>query len=79
MMALRVIVWMAAINVFALCAYACVQGLIDSNGRFQDNGFSWYFLAKGIFCSLSLILSLRILDVLTRIARHSTPPDDFEE
>jgi hypothetical protein len=71
---------MAAINVFVLCAYASVRFLFDrTTGKFEDNAFSWYFLAKGIFCSVSLILSLRILEVLARIARHSTPPEDFEE
>jgi len=78
-MALRIIVWMAAINVFVLCAYAGVRFLFDRTGKFEDNAFSWYFLAKGIFCSVSLVLSLRILEVLARIARHTTPSDDFEE
>lgn len=78
MMALRIVVWIAAINVLCLCAYAAFVWQFDGSNQGM-NPFALYFLAKGIFCSLSLILSLRILEVLSRIARYSTPPDEAEE
>lgn len=75
MIALRVLVWVAAINVFALCVYAAIAWQLDGSSK-QMNPLALYFLAKGIFCALSLVLSLRILEVLSRLARHSTPPDE---
>jgi hypothetical protein len=75
---LRIIVWVAAVNVFALCAFAAIAWQWENIGK-QVNPLSVYFLAKGIFCSLSLVLSLRILEVLSRIARYSTPPDEAED
>ncbi|HTU17594.1 MAG TPA: hypothetical protein VMG10_05975 [Gemmataceae bacterium] len=78
MIALRLIVWIAAISVFGLCSYAALRWVILDGGKSIDP-FALYFLAKGIFCSLSLVLSLRVIEVLSRIARYSTPPDEEEE
>jgi hypothetical protein len=33
-------------------------------GKFENEAIAWYIFAKGIFCSVSLIASSRILDVL---------------
>ena len=78
MIALRIIVWVAALSVFSLCAYAAIDWQI-SEKTWRMNPFALYFFAKGIFCSLSLVLSLRVIEVLSRIARSFYPPDDPEE
>jgi hypothetical protein len=81
MNALRIIVWIAAINIFCLCAFAAIEWqFAETNKKLAlINPFAVYFLAKGIFCSLSLVLSLRIIEILSRMARYSTPPDELEE
>jgi hypothetical protein len=48
-----------AVLVFAICAFAFAA----------DRGYplAWYFLAKGIFCSVSLILTQELLEVLRNL------------
>ena len=78
MTAARVVVWLAAVVVLGICVYAFVRGSYN-HGRWEDNSLAWYFLAKGIFCSVSLVLSLRILEVLSRMEAHGNPsrwPDE---
>jgi hypothetical protein len=33
-------------------------------GKFEDEPLAWYFLAKGIFCSLSLVLLQELLELI---------------
>ena len=54
----------AAVLVLALCTYAFLLGSGVFDGAFKNEPLAWYFLAKGIFCSVSLIVSSRALDVL---------------
>ena len=54
----------AALIVLALCTYAFLLGNGVFKKEFNNEPIAWYFLAKGIFCSLSLIVSSRALDVL---------------
>ncbi|MBI4971078.1 MAG: hypothetical protein HZC17_04480 [Candidatus Omnitrophica bacterium] len=62
---LKKVVILAAIVVFGICVYSFLLGNEIFQGRFKNDAIGWYFLAKGIFCSLALYLILRILDVVT--------------
>ena len=73
MMLLRPIVYFAAAAVLAICVYIFLKGSLRE-GRWHEDLLAWYFLAKGIFCSLSLVLSLRLLEVLSQMAKQSEPP-----
>ena len=35
-----------------------------AEGTFENNEVAWYFLANGIFCSLSLFLSVDLLEAI---------------
>lgn len=62
---LKITVSVAAVVVFLICLYAF---LLENNvfeRRFDNEGIPWYFLAKGIFCSLALYLLVRILEVVS--------------
>lgn len=63
---LKIFVSLAAIVVLGICIYTFFATNFK-NCKFESNEFGWYFLAKGIFCSLSLYLSVRVLEVLTII------------
>lgn len=73
MKSLTPIVRPAAVAVLLLCIYAFLLGNEVFEGKFENNPIAWYFLAKGIFCSLSLLLSARVLDVLLQ---RLCPPKD---
>ena len=61
---LKKLVMTAAVVVLALCIYAFMLGTKMFEGKFENDAIPWYFLAKGIFCSLSLYLSFRVLETL---------------
>lgn len=46
--------------------YSFLQGNKVFGGKFENDAIAWYFLAKGIFCSLSLYLLYRVIEVLNR-------------
>ncbi len=58
---LKKVVIISAITVFVICGYTFLLGNEIFQGRFKNESFAWYFLAKGIFCSLALYLLYRIL------------------
>jgi hypothetical protein len=60
----KVLVSVAAIVVLLICVYTFLLGNEVFKGNFTNDGIAWYFLAKGIFCSLALYLLVRILEVL---------------
>lgn len=60
------IICAAAIVVFSICFYAFLLGNGGFEGKFENDPFAWYFLAKGIFCSLSLYMGVRILTILSK-------------
>ena len=62
---LKTLVIVAAWVVLTICVYVFLMGNEVFSGQFKNDGLSWYFLAKGIFCSLSLYLSVRLLEVLS--------------
>ncbi len=65
MKTLKIMVNAAAVVVFGLCFYASELGSKLLEGRFKLEPFTLYFLAKGIFCSVSMHLSVRILEALS--------------
>ena len=67
MKSLKTTVWIAALIVFGICVYTFLLGNKVFEGKFENEALSWYFLAKGIFCSLSLYLSVRMLEVLSKL------------
>lgn len=60
----KVFVSIAAIIVLLLCVYSFLLGNKVFEGEFGNDAVAWYFLAKGIFCSLALYLLVRVLEVL---------------
>ncbi|MDD5645109.1 MAG: hypothetical protein PHO00_06655 [bacterium] len=59
---LKLLVYMSAATVFLICLYVFLLGNEVFKGNFSNDGFAWYFLAKGIFCSVALCLLYLILD-----------------
>jgi pheromone shutdown protein TraB len=66
MEALKKIVTLAAILVFAICLYCFLLGNEVFGGKFSNQALAWYFLAKGIFCSLALYLLVLLLESLKK-------------
>ncbi|MBI3880136.1 MAG: hypothetical protein HY301_08720 [Verrucomicrobia bacterium] len=64
MKSIRPLATVAAVLVFGICVYVFLLGNEVFDGHFKNDPFAWYFLAKGIFCAVSLIASSRILDTL---------------
>jgi|GEM_PF-673794 hypothetical protein len=54
----------AAVVVLAICVYTFLLGNGVFHGKFSNDGMAWYFLAKGIFCSLTLYLLVCVLEWL---------------
>jgi NADH:ubiquinone oxidoreductase subunit 6 (subunit J) len=63
---LKVVVYLAAIIVLGICIYSFLGGNKVFEGKFENDYIAWYFLAKGIFCSLALYLWVRVLEVLSQ-------------
>lgn len=61
---LKKIVTVAAVIVFVLCFYSFLLGNDVFQGRFSNDAIGWYFLAKGIFCSLALYLLVLLLEAI---------------
>jgi hypothetical protein len=57
-------VYTAAAVVFALCAYAFCSGTGLTEGRFKQDPLAIYFLAKGIFCATSLVVTHAVLEAV---------------
>ena len=64
MKGLKVFVIGIAILVFGICVYCFLLGNEVFKGKFSNDAVPWYFLAKGLFCSVALYLLVRILEVL---------------
>ncbi|MFH1879081.1 MAG: hypothetical protein ABH883_09775 [Candidatus Omnitrophota bacterium] len=63
---LRGIIYSASIVVFLICVYSFLLGNNVFKGKFSNEPIAWYFLAKGIFCSIALFMMLQILTSLNR-------------
>ena len=68
---LKAAVVVAALVVFAICLYIFLLGNKVFSGSFESDPLSLYFLAKGIFCSLSLYISVCTLEVLSKLVHKS--------
>ena len=63
---LKMIVSVAAVIVFLICVYSFLLGNKVFEGEFENDAIAWYFLAKGIFCSLMLYLLVRVLGIIQK-------------
>jgi len=54
----------AAVVVMAICLYTFLLGNEVFTGKFRNDGMAWYFLAKGIYCSLTMYLLALVLELL---------------
>ncbi|MDD5166304.1 MAG: hypothetical protein PHQ57_02805 [Candidatus Omnitrophica bacterium] len=63
---LKVFVCVVAILVFLICLYSFLLGNEVFKGKFSNEAVPWYFLAKGLFCSVALYLMINILEVLRK-------------
>lgn len=61
----------AAFLILGICIYTFCLGNEVFEGKFSNEPFSWYFLAKGIFCSITLYLLVQVLEVLQQ--KKGTP------
>lgn len=64
---LKLIIRLVAVLVFLICFYTFLLGNGVFKGDFENDAISWYFLAKGLFCSASLFLSLDILEAIRQL------------
>ena len=55
-----------AAMIFIICVYAFLLSNDVFEGMFKNDPFGWYFLAKGIFCALSLSLTCELLEVFKK-------------
>jgi hypothetical protein len=58
---LTLVVLAVAGLVFSICVYAFFLGNGFFERKFSNDPIAWYFLAKGIFCSVSLYLTQALL------------------
>ena len=65
-MTLKTVVLTAAWIVFGLCVYSFLGDQKVFEGKFENEPLGWYFLAKGIFCGLSLYMSYQVLETLKK-------------
>ena len=65
-MDLKTLINTAALVVFIICVYAFLLSNKVFEGKFENDPIGWYFLAKGIFCGLSLYMSLTILEAIKK-------------
>ena len=61
---LKILTYIAAAAVLAICVYSFLGGIDVFQGKFKNEFIAWYFLAKGIFSSLALCLLVWILAAL---------------
>jgi hypothetical protein len=54
----------AAVVVLILCVYSFLLANKVFDGKFENDAFAWYILAKGIFCSVALVALTRIVDLM---------------
>jgi len=64
MEALKRFVSVSAVIVFLICLYTFLLGNGVFDGKFENEAVAWYFLAKGIFCSLAMYLLARVLEAI---------------
>ena len=65
----KIIVKTAGVLVFLICLYTFLEGNELFAGKFKNEIIAWYFLAKGIFCSISLFISIDILEAIRNMQK----------
>jgi hypothetical protein len=77
----KAIIYTAAILIFGICTYLFLDGNGVFKGELRSDAFAWYFFAKGIFCSLSLVLTRALLEAIgaLRQSASAVPPTFFPE
>ncbi|MBN1492615.1 MAG: hypothetical protein JW938_00560 [Candidatus Omnitrophica bacterium] len=63
---LRYSVLIVCIMVFLICMYSFLLGNGSFKGKFENDSIAWYFLAKGLFCSVALYLLMEIIQRLNK-------------
>jgi len=63
---LKKTVVVSSVVVFLICLYTFLLGNKVFEGKFDNEAIPWYFLAKGIFCSLALYLLYLVLENLRK-------------
>ncbi len=63
---LKKLVLIAAVVVFLICIHSFLLGNKVYQGDFENEAIPWYFLAKGIFCSLALYLLVSIFETIKK-------------
>ena len=63
---LKGIVSAASVLIFLICFYSFLLGNGVFHGKFDNEAIGWYFLAKGIFCSLALYLLCLVLETMQK-------------
>ena len=58
-------VMVVSLGVMAICLYSFLGGNKILEGKYESDYIAWYFLAKGLFCSVALYLLVRILEQLS--------------
>jgi len=61
---LKVAVIFASFLILLICIYSFLQGNKVFEGQFENEYAAWYFLAKGLFCSIALYLLVSVLETL---------------
>jgi len=61
---LKKVIISASIIIFGICLYSFLLGNEVFQGHFSNDAIGWYFLAKGIFCSLALYLLVLLLEAI---------------
>jgi len=56
----------AMVMVMSICVYSFLQGNGTFQGHFENDAIAWYFLAKGLFCSITMFLLYKILETLSK-------------
>jgi len=64
-------VYTTAAVVLGLCVYAFSLGSELTNGSFKVEPLAVYFLAKGIFCAMSLVLTYSVLEALRNLREET--------
>jgi hypothetical protein len=59
---LKVVVGIVSLAVILICVYSFLLGNKVFEGKFENDFAAWYFLAKGLFCSVALSLMVMILE-----------------
>lgn len=61
---LKVGVIVASFIILLICIYSFLTGNKVFEGDFENEYAAWYFLAKGLFCSIALYLLVCVLEAL---------------